>query len=108
VEKINILLMHDGNDEDKCKGNNRMVTAINFAVPAIISRTPEYEITAKALNVEDALFSDATELISAINNFRSLQSRLQYIERAQKPCWEKFSPQVVAKRFMGVLINDSC
>jgi hypothetical protein len=95
-------LMHDGDIEDTAKGNNRMITAINYGVPAIVSSTPEYTRTAQDLNVPDALFSSHEELLALIRKFSSAEARNAYLDQAQEKCWANYSPDTVARQFLRI------
>ncbi len=98
------VLAHDGNEEDRKKGNNRMITAIHYGVPAVVSRTPEYARTASYLGVEEALFSNRAELRVAVDRLRSAEARRNYLRRAQDKCWETYGPKTVARQFLQVFL----
>lgn len=93
-------LMHDGAPEDQAKGNNKMITAITWGVPAVVSRTPEYERTARESGVEYALFSNDDELVLAVERLRTTDARKSYLDVAQPKIWERYSPDVVAKQLL--------
>jgi hypothetical protein len=95
-------LMHDSRQADQYKGNNRMISAINYGVPAIVSRTPEYERTAGILGVDDAVFSSGEELVCLVEKYRDEGARMAYLNKAQKKCWELYSPNAVATLFRNV------
>jgi glycosyltransferase involved in cell wall biosynthesis len=96
-------LMHDGDIYDRAKGNNKMISAITWGVPAVVSRTPEYERTAKEAGIEDALFSDERELVAAIERLRDPAARENYLERAQGSVWQRYAPQVIAGQFIDLV-----
>jgi hypothetical protein len=96
------VLAHDGSEDDRKKGNNRMITAIHYGVPAVVSRTPEYVRTALSLDVAEALFSNRAELLVAVERLRSAEARQSYLRRAQGKCWERYSPETVARQFLRV------
>lgn len=96
-------LMHDGDIYDRSKGNNKMISAVTWGVPAVVSRTPEYERTAKEAGIEDALFSGEKELAEAIERLREPAAREKYLERAQDPIWRLYSPEVIAGAFIGLI-----
>lgn len=99
------LLPHDGTDLDRAKSNNRMIASISWGVPAIVSRTPDYERTAKEAGIPQALFSNDEELLGAIEELRTPSARRAYLERAQPEIWHRYSPHAVAKRFLDVIAN---
>lgn len=96
-------LMHDGDIYDMAKGNNKMIAAITWGVPAVVSRTPEYERTAKEAGIEDALFSNEKELAFAIERLREPAAREKYLEKAQGPIWKLYSPEVIAGQFLDLV-----
>lgn len=96
-------LMHDGDIYDMAKGNNKMIAAITWGVPAVVSRTPEYERTAKEAGIEDALFSNEKELAFAIERLREPAAREKYLEKAQGPVWKLYSPEVIAGQFLDLV-----
>jgi len=98
-------LMHDGSTEDRAKGNNKMIASITYGVPAVVSRTPAYESTAREAGVEDALFSNEQELRMAIERLRSLESRQKYLELAQPVIWERYAPEVVARQYVDLALK---
>lgn len=94
------VLMHDGKPEDYAKGNNKMITAITWGVPAVVSRTPEYERTAREAGIEYALFSDRDELGRAIERLRSSEARAKYLDAAQPEIWNRYSPDAIASQVL--------
>lgn len=96
------VLMHDGTPEDYAKGNNRMITAITLGVPAVVSRTPEYERTARESGIEYALFSNDDELVMAVERLRRADARKKYLDIAQPKIWERYSPDRVAKQLLHI------
>jgi len=96
------VLPHDGSDVERAKSNNRMIASINHGVPAIVSRTPEYERTAQEAGVEYAVFDDEMGLIRAVEHLRSAAVREQYLDSAQPVVWREYSPEAVARKFLRV------
>jgi hypothetical protein len=84
-------LMHDGSAADRAKGNNKMITSITWGVPAIVSRTLEYERTAIEAGVEYAIFSSRGELVEAHPEVASCLSE----DRSRRPHRQR--PQVAAR-----------
>ena len=72
-------LMHDGSEIDRAKSNNKMITSIHWGVPAAVSRTPEYERTAREARIEDALFESDRELRMVVERFRPAEMRRNYL-----------------------------
>jgi hypothetical protein len=97
------LLTHDGSEIDRAKSNNRMITSITWGVPAVASRTPEYERTARECGVEQAIFRDEADCISTIERLRPMLTRSAYLDIAQPEVWRRYSPSEVAKRFVDVV-----
>jgi glycosyltransferase involved in cell wall biosynthesis len=95
-------LMHDGKAEDHAKGNNKMITAITWGVPAVVSRTPEYERTAREAGIEYAVFSDEIELSGVIERLRSSEARERYLQTAQPAIWSRYSPDVIAQQYIDL------
>lgn len=96
-------LMHDGFHWDRAKSNNKMITSIAWGVPAVVTRTPEYERTAREAGVEYAAFRDETEMMAAIERLRPAEARARYIADAQPQIWRTYSPEAVAQRFRQVV-----
>ena len=100
------VLSHDGSAADLAKSNNRMIASITWGVPALVSRTPEYERTAREAHIEYAVFGDETEMAGAIEHLRSPAARKAYLDSAQPEIWDRYSPHAVARRFLDV-VNSS-
>ncbi|WP_179197987.1 glycosyltransferase [Nostoc sp. T09] len=96
-------LMHDGSLYDRQKSNHKMITSICWGVPAIVSDTPEYARIAREAGVDDAIFSNAEELLKALQKYRSSSSRKAYLEKAQNLIWEKYSPDKIARKFVEIV-----
>ncbi len=96
------VLMHNGSEYDRAKTNNRMITSIAWGVPAVVSRTPDYEATAQKAGVEEALFLNADELVQAIERLRPAAARQSYIEKAQPVIWREHSPQAITEAFLKI------
>ena len=96
------FLMHDGQTEDRAKGNNKMIASITWGVPAVVSRTPEYERTAREIGVEYAVFSDESDLCNVIERLRPAEARNQYLETAQPVIWDLYSPEVIADKYIEI------
>jgi hypothetical protein len=96
-------LMHDGDESDRAKSNNRMTTSIVWGVPAIVSRTPEYERTAGQAGVEHALFDGPDDLGGVVERLRSDAARSSYLAVAQPRIWSLYAPRVVAQSFLGLI-----
>jgi hypothetical protein len=95
------FLMHDGTPIDSEKSNNKMIASVTWGVPAVVSRTREYERTAREAGVEEALFSDEAELRAAIEGLRPPEARFAYLDRAQPEIWRAYSPNAVAQKFVA-------
>ena len=96
-------LMHDGSLYDRQKSNHKMITSICWGVPAIVSDTPEYARIAREADVDDAIFSNAEELLKALQKYRSSSARKAYLEKAQNIIWEKYSPDKIAREFVKIV-----
>lgn len=99
------VLMHDGTVYDKAKTNNKMITSITWGVPAIVSKTPEYEATARKAGIEYAIFSNPKELEQKIENLRSPEARRNYLEKSQSIIWNDHSPLTITKLFLDICSN---
>lgn len=97
------FLCHDGDDADRAKSNNRMITSIAWGVPVIASRTPEYEKTACMIGTSHGLFSTSEDIQRLVEELRSDENRQRYITRAQPPIWARHAPRVVGTRWWDVL-----
>ena len=98
-------LMHDGKVHDIAKGNNKMISAITWGVPAVVSRTPEYQRTAQEDGIEYAIFSDEKELPVVIERLRSPAARERYIQAAQPAIWSRYSPDVIASQYIDLAVR---
>lgn len=99
------VLPHDGTANDRAKSNNRMITSITWGVPAIVSRTPEYERTARDAGVDWAAFSDEGELVAAVSRLRDETARFAYLDGAQPEVWRRYRAEAVAQRFLEVVAD---
>jgi glycosyltransferase involved in cell wall biosynthesis len=98
-------LMHDGKVHDIAKGNNKMISAITWGVPAVVSQTPEYERTAREAGIEYAVFSDEKELPVVIERLRSPAARERYLQAAQPAIWSRYSPDVIASQYIDLAVR---
>jgi hypothetical protein len=98
-------LMHDGTEVDRVKSNNRMITSITWGVPAVVSRTVEYERTAREAGVAGAVFGGPEDLRAVVESLRSVQGRDEYLTRAQPYVWQMYAPGAVARCFVR-LVSD--
>lgn len=96
-------LMHDGDDYDRAKSNNRMTTSIVWGVPAIVSRTPDYERTARQAGIEHALFDAPEDFGGVVERLRPGVARSSYLAVAQPRIWSLYAPHVVARSFLGLV-----
>lgn len=96
------LLMHDGKTEDRAKSNNKMIASITWGVPAVVSRTPEYERTAREIGVKYAVFSDESDLCNVIERLRPAEARNEYLKTAQPAIWDRYSPEVIANKYIEI------
>ena len=101
------VLMHDTTKSDSnCTTNHRMITSITWGVPAVVTRTSDYEKTAREFSVEEGLFSTPEELTAAVERLRSPAARARYLKKAQDPVWARYSPKAVATDFL-VLAHEA-
>jgi hypothetical protein len=100
-------LTHDGSVLDRAKSNNKMISSITWGVPALVSRTPEYERTARDAGVETAVFSNERELQAAIERFRPRAARIAYLTRAQPDIWNRYAPCAIAAKFVEMTTRYS-
>ncbi len=96
-------LMHDGSPIDRTKTNNKMITSIAWGVPAMVSRTPDYERTALESGVGYAIFDNAADIRKIIERMWSPSARNQYLDTAQNYIWNNYSPEILQKRFLHIL-----
>ena len=96
-------LMHDGSQIDRTKSNNKMITSIAWGVPAMVSRTPDYERTALESGVGYAIFDNAADIRNIIERMWSPSARNQYLDTAQKFIWNNYSPEMLQKRLLHIL-----
>lgn len=96
-------LMHGDSVEDRTKSNNKFITSVNWGVPVVASRTPEYERTARETGVAETLFADGDELVKSVEALRSPNARQSYMDKAQPYVWQHYSPAVVAEQFLDIV-----
>lgn len=96
-------LMHDNSGINSMKSNNKMIASIIWGVPAVVSKTTEYERTAKGAGIEYCLFNNQKEMVEIIENLRPTDKRREYLNSSQKIIWEKYSPEAVAKIFLNII-----
>ena len=96
-------LTHDSTPIGRSKSNNKMITSIIWGVPAVVTRTPDYTRTAHEAGIEDALFTDERTLISAITRLRAEDARERYLDVAQPPIWEKYSPSAITSEMLSLI-----
>ncbi len=97
------FLPHAESGADYAKSNNRMATSIAWGVPAVVSRTPAYERTARGAGILDACFMNSAEARDAIERLRDPPGRAEYIHKAQPIVWRTHSPEAVAARWLEVV-----
>lgn len=97
------FLAHDGDDADRAKSNNRLITSICWGVPAVVSRTPEYERTAEQAGVGECVFENQADIPKIIGYLKTPDVRKAYLARAQPGIWEKHCGDTVAKRFCEIV-----
>jgi hypothetical protein len=71
-------------------------------VPAVVSRTPEFERTARESGVDYAVFGNERQLLAAVDRLRSSACRVDYLRVAQPAIWRAYSPEAVARRFLTI------
>jgi hypothetical protein len=96
-------LMHDGTADDRAKTNTRMVTSIAWSVPAAVSRTTEYERTARACGVDDAIFDGPEQLAEVVERLRPAATRARYLASAHPVVWATYAPRVVVDDVWSLL-----
>ena len=97
------FLPHGDKKADRAKSNNRMITSIAWGVPAVVSRTPAYERTARAAGVEGACFGGPEEARGCLERWRSRGAREGYLRAAQAAIWREHSPEAVARLWRAAL-----
>jgi glycosyltransferase involved in cell wall biosynthesis len=96
-------LMHGDSVEDLTKSNNKFIASVNWGVPVVASRTPEYERTAREAGVAETLFDNDEELVQRVEALRSPAARQAYMDKAQPYVWQHYSPAVVAEQFLNIV-----
>ena len=96
------ILTHEGEFHDRAKSNNKMIASITWGVPALVSNTPDYSLTARSAGVPEAVFASTSELVEKIEFFRSVESRKKYLENAQKVIWDLYSPNTIVNRLLEI------
>ena len=97
------ILTHAGSAIDRMKGNNKMITSIYWGVPAIVSRTPEYERMAEELQIKEFLFENFSELLLAIEKLRSPKFRRDYLACSQPLVWRNYSPSAITDELLNLV-----
>ena len=96
-------LMHDGSNIDREKNNNRMITSITWGVPAVVSRTPDYERTAIESGIEYAIFGNEADLKNIIERLRLPVTRDAYLDTSQYLIWNSYSPEMIKQKFLKIV-----
>lgn len=96
-------LVHGDSRADLMKSNNKLITSINWGLPSVVSRTPEYERTAREAGVASAVFGDADELVRSVEALRSPEARGAYLGKAQPYVWQHYAPAAVARQFLDIV-----
>jgi len=99
-------LMHDNSGINSMKSNNKMIASIAWGIPAVISRTTEYERTAKKAGIEYCLFNNQKEMAEIIESLRPIEKRKEYLNASQKIIWENYSPERVADIFLSLIAEQ--
>ena len=101
-----MLLRHNHNKNSLMKSNNKMVLAICSGFIPIVSRTPEYEVLAKELNLEFLLFDDFDEVFSIAKDAPS-HNWNDILDRAQSYIEKNFSRTAVLTTFIESCIKKT-
>jgi hypothetical protein len=96
-------LTHDGSPDDLRKSNHKMITSVSWGVPALVSDTPEYARTAREAGVGDAVFSNAAELLLAVERYRGAAARRSYLSSAQSIVWQSYAPEHIGRMFIRII-----
>lgn len=94
------VLSHDGGKYVQAKTNNKMITSINWGVPALVSDTPDYRMTVNKLGIRDCVFTNLEVFLRLIDLYRSRQARETYLENAQSIIWQLYSPELITQFFL--------
>lgn len=100
-------LVHGDSADDRTKSNNKFITSVNWGVPVIASRTPEYERTAREAGVAETLFENGADLVKRIDALRAPDARQSYMDKAQPYVWQHYSPAVVAEQFLDIVARHA-
>ena len=101
-------LVHADSGDNRAKSNNKLITSINWGLPAVVSSTPEYERTVREAGVAaHALFGDDGALGSSVEALRPVGARGAYLEKAQPYVWQNYAPAVVAERFLEIIARNN-
>jgi len=100
-------LVHGDSPEARAKSNNKFITSVNWGVPVVASRTPEYERTAREAGVAETLFTNSDELVKRVEALRSPNARQAYMDKAQPYVWQHYAPTVVAKQFLDIIARNT-
>lgn len=99
-------LVHGDSVEQRAKSNNKFIASVNWGVPVVASRTPEYERTAREAGVAETLFDDGDELVKIVEALRSPKARQSYLDKAQPYVWRSYSPVAVAEQFVDIVARN--
>jgi hypothetical protein len=99
--------VHGDSPEARAKSNNKFITSVNWGVPVVASRTPEYERTAREAGVAETLFTNSDELVKRVEALRSPNARQAYMDKAQPYVWQHYAPTVVAKQFLDIIARNT-
>jgi hypothetical protein len=99
------IMSHKGRYRKKIpfKSNHKMITAITYGLPCIVSNSIEYEKLAKQFNLDYSIVNNEEELKNALNYLNFYENRKKYLKNIQPYIWEKYHPETVAKKLWTII-----
>lgn len=97
------LLVHDSSSSGVLKSNNRLLVALSIGLPTIVSDTPAYAETVRALGHPELICASPTDVPRALRSIEDVGRRLEIAEAGVRLSWENYSPAVVAALFGELL-----
>lgn len=70
-----------------------MITSIAWGIPAVVSDTPAYRMTAAQSGISHGVFANSGQIVPIVESLRDADARTEYLEAAQPVIWEKHCPE---------------
>lgn len=97
------VLVHDNDGAGNLKSNNRLLVAMSVGLPAIVSNTPAYAETVRAIGHPGLICDSPADVPGRFGYIEDVGLRLEIAEASVRYAWNHYSPVVVGEQFAQVL-----